>query len=173
MVKKIGNWLSAVLLGNTRELIARIDERTEHIQKDLDDIRPKVNDIYPKVDILWKDRVAPSHSPRQLNDQGNKILNESGIKEIIEEKKSYLFNLVKTKGSGNAYDAEQEVLSIVEKLPEHCPDVIDRLKTGAFNTGSSIDVVLLVGGIYFRNLVFSDLGFSVEQIDHESHTIAK
>jgi len=25
-IKKVGNWVSAVLLGNTRELIARIDE---------------------------------------------------------------------------------------------------------------------------------------------------
>jgi|SRR3989338_259367 len=164
-LKKVGNWFSAILLGNTRELIARIDERTNRILEDLKDIKPKVDDIYPKVDILWTDRVAPAHSPRRLNTYGNKILKESGIKEIIEEKKPKLLELVKTEKATNVYDAEVAVLSVVKKLPEHCPDVIDKLKTGAFNAGAGLDTVLLVGGLYLRDLVFPELGFSVEDLD--------
>ena len=124
-----------------------------------------VADIKPKVDILWKDKYAPAHSPRKLNERGEKILHDSGIKEIIEEKKDKLFELVKEKDAKNAYDAEQAVLSIVEKLPEHCPDVIEKLKTGAFKTGANIDTVLLVGGLLLRDLIFPMLGFSVEEID--------
>jgi len=164
-LKKVGNWLSAILLGNTRELIARIDERTEHILKDLDEIRPKVNDMSPKVDILWKDKVAPAHSPRRLNDYGITILNNSGIKEVIEEKRDILLNLVRKESVKNAYDAEQAILSVTNKIPEHCPDVVDRLKAGAFKTGANLDTVLLVGGVYLRDLIFPDLGFSVEDID--------
>jgi hypothetical protein len=52
IAKKVGNCLSAILLGNTRELIARIDERTLHMAADLKDIKPKVDDMYPKVGIL-------------------------------------------------------------------------------------------------------------------------
>ena len=163
--RKVGNWISAILLGNTRELIARIDERTMLMQNDLKDIKPKVDDIFPKVDILWKDKVAPAHSPRRLNDYGITILNNSGIKEVIEEKKSTLLDLVRAEGAKNAYDTEQIVLSVAKKLPEHCPDVIDRLKAGAFKTGANLDTVLLVGGIYLRDLIFPNLGFSVEEID--------
>ena len=185
-LKKVGNWFSAILLGNTRELIARIDEKTNRILEDLKDIKPKVDDMCPKVDILWTDikdikpkvddmcpkvdilwadRVAPAHSPRRLNDYGNKILTESGIKEIIKEKKPKLLELVKAEKATNVYDAEMAVLSVVKKLPEHCPDVIDKLKTGAFNAGASLDTVLLVGGLYLRDLVFPELGFSVEDLD--------
>jgi hypothetical protein len=164
-LKKVGNWVSAILLGNTRELIARIDERTMMMQKSLEDIKPKVDDMYPKVDILWKDKVAPAHSPRKLNEYGQKILKESSIKEIIDEKKATLLELVKAKGVTNAYDAEQAVLLVVKELPAHCPDVVDRLKNGAFNAGANLDTVLLVGGIYLRDLIFPDLGFSVEQLD--------
>ncbi len=138
----------------------------------LDSVEVKINDIYERfirveerVDTLWKDKVAPAHSPRQLNEYGSKILEESGIKEIIEEKKEMLLSLVKEKGATNAYDAEEAVLSVVEKLPEHCPDVVDRLKTGAFNTGASLDMVLLVGGLYLRDLIFPSLGFSVEELN--------
>lgn len=138
----------------------------------LDSVEIKLESIYERfikieerVDNLWKDKIAPAHSPRQLNEYGNKILAESGIKEIIEEKKDQLLSIVKQLGISNAYDAEQAVLSTVEKLPEHCPDVIDRLKNGAYKTGATLDTVLLVGGIYLRNLIFPSIGFSLDDID--------
>lgn len=138
----------------------------------LDTVEKQVGDIYERfikveerVNTLWGRNVATSNSPRKLNEYGLKVLNESGIKEIIEEKKNTLLPLVKAKGTTNAYDAEQAVLAVVEKLPEHCPDVIDRLKTGAFNAGATLDTVLLVGGLHLRDLIFPDLGFSVEEID--------
>jgi hypothetical protein len=164
-LKKVGNWISAILLGNTRELIARIDERTIMMQRVLEDIKPKVDDMYPKVDILWKDKVAFSHSPRELNGAGQKILKESGIKEIIDGKRAKLLEVIKAKRATNAYDAEQAVLLVVKELPEYCPDVVDRLKNGAFNAGVNIDTVLLVGGIYLRDVIFPDLGLSVERLD--------
>lgn len=172
IIQKIGNWVASLLLGNTRELIARIDERTNLMRGDLKEIKPvimtlcqKVDEISPKVDILWKDRIAPAHSHRQLNEQGNSILEKSGIKEIVCDKKDYLFNLVKDKKDQNAYDAEATILSVMMDLPNNCPDIVEKLKTGAFNTGSSIDDVLLVGAIYLRNLIFSDLGFNIQDLD--------
>lgn len=164
-IKKAGNWVSAVLLGNTRELIARIDERTNLMMNDLKDIKPKVSDMFPKVDILWKDRIAPATSPRQLNIRGKEILEKSGIKEIIDDKKETLLKIVKEKGATNSYDTEAIILSVVADLPNHCPDVVEKLKTGAFNSGASMSDVLLVGGIYLRDIIFPELGFSVEELD--------
>lgn len=161
----MGNWLSAILLGDTREQIARIDERTVHILKDLDDMRPKVNDMWPKVDILWKDRTATSHSPRQLNEMGRSVLNGSGIKEIIDEKKEHLASLVKEKNPITAYDAEQTILAVVNDLQQHYPDVTDRLKNGAFKTGADIPTLLFVGGIYLRDQIIEELGFSLVDLD--------
>jgi hypothetical protein len=135
------------------------------VEKQIGDIYERFIKVVERVNTLWGSKVATSNSPRKLNDYGLKILKESGIKEIIEEKQNTLLPLVQAKGAKNAYDAEQAVLSIVEKLPEHCPDVIDRLKTGAFNAGATLDTVLLVGGLHLRDLIFPSLGFSVEEID--------
>ena len=172
-IEKIGNFFSALLLGNTRELIARIDERTEHIQKDLDEIRPKVNEIYPRVDLMWKDRLAPSHSPRQLNDRGNAVLNDSGIRQIIDEKKVLLTDWVKQRHPSTAYDAEQMILAAVNALPEKDPELTARLKEGAFRVGADIPSLLFVGGIYLRNLIFDDLGFSLVDLDRPGDDVAK
>ncbi len=158
--KKIGNWISAILLGDTRELIARIDERTIHMQEDIKDLKNKVyNDISPKLDILWDDRVAPNHSPRQLNAKGIAILNGSGIKEVVDAKRVELLALVRERKPQNAYDAERAILDVVKELPAREPAIIDSLKYGAFKTGAAIEELLLVGGIYLRNLILPDLGF--------------
>ena len=165
-IKKVGNWLSAILLGNTRELIARIDERTEIMKKDLENIKPKVDDMFPKVDILWKDRIAPATSPRELNPKGQEILEKSGIKQIIDDKKSELLELVKQKNPKNAYDAENAILLVMATdFKEKYPELIEQLKTGAFNVGAGIDELLFVGGIYLRNLIFDDLGFKLRELN--------
>lgn len=139
--------------------------RKLQILDDLTGVRDRFAVVESRVGDMWADRAAPAHSPRKLNAYGIKILNESGIKEIIDEKKSTLLDIVKKKDIKNAYDAEQAVLLTVEKLPEHCPDIVDKLKNGAFKTGANLDTVLLVGGIYLRDLIFPDLGFSVDEID--------
>ena len=163
-VAKIGNWIAGFLLGDTRERIARIDERTLLMSKDLDEIRPKVSDMTPKVDILWKDKYAPSRSPRKLNDRGNAVLLESGIKEIIDQKRDSLLSEVHQKKATNPYDAEKIIFDIVAGLKQD-QVLVENLKNGAFATGTDIETVLLVGGLYFRDLIFPDLGFSVEDLD--------
>ena len=120
-----------------------------------------VSDIKPKVDILWKDRLAPATSPRQLNERGQIILNESGIKEIIDKKYDKLLELAKTNAptNPNPYDAEQAVFKLIEDMPERFPDIIDELKSGAFKSGEDVPAILFVGGIYFRDKIFPALGF--------------
>jgi len=139
----------------------------------LDTLEKRVGDIYDRfiktedrVESLWKDKFAPSRSPRKLNDYGQKILDGSGIREVVDNKRLKLLELVKVRAKiKNAYDAEQVIFNIMEDLPKHCPDVIDKLKTGAFNTGSSLGTVLFVGGFYLRDLIFPELGFTIDQID--------
>ena len=146
-----------VLLGAIGWFIKKILDSTQTIGKD-------VAEIKPKVDILWKDKFAPAASPRQLNDNGKRILAESGIQQIVDEKASHLENIVRGLHPASPYDAEQMILKTMVDLPIHCPDVVDRLKGGAFSTGTSIDALLFVGGIYLRNKIFSNLGFNLDDI---------
>lgn len=147
-----------LLFGIVAYFTKKIFDNTYSISKD-------VSDIKPKVDILWQDRLALSHSPKQLNEMGKDILEKSGIKEIVNEKKPKLLELVKAKEAKTPYDAEIAILGVMRQLTLHCPDIVDKLKDGAFKTGSNIDSILFVGGIYLRNEIFPDLGFSLEDLD--------
>ena len=139
--------------------------RKLQIIDDLKGIRGRFDIVESRVGDLWADRFAPAHSPRQLNDRGYNILEESGIKEIVNNKKSDLLNLVKQRNPANPYDAEIVIMEIMKELPTHCPDIIENLKQGAFKVGADIDAVLFVGGIYLRNLISKDLGLGLNDLD--------
>src|SRR3989344_7625764 len=155
-----GDWLTiiAVLTAIIGFFLVRIMNTTDRIADD-------VSDMKPKVKVLWEDKYSTAHSPRQLNDRGIEILNESGIKSIVDKKKEYLLNIVREAKPTNPYDAEKEIMLVMKDLPKHCPDIIEDLKTGAFKLGITIDVVLFAGSIYLRNMIFKDLGFDLADLD--------
>ena len=135
------------------------------IEPDLKNVRERFGIVESKVESLWKDKYAPGSSPRQLNERGTSILEESGIKEIIDKNKAKLLKAVKDKNMKNAYDAENAIFSVMQELSKHCPDVEDKLKEGAFRSGADFDGVLFVGAIYLRDLIFEDLGFKLNELD--------
>jgi len=134
------------------------------VEIDIKSIRDRFIVVEERVKTLWKDEVAPAHSPRRLNERGTNILNGSGVKDIIDEKKNGLLAVLKEKKLKNPYDAEQCILQVVSDFKKD-NDVVEKLKIGAFSVGADIDTVLLVGGLYLRDLIFPDLGFSTDQID--------
>lgn len=154
-----------ILLGVIALLFGVVVYFTKKIFDNTDSISKDVSEMKPKLEILWQDKFAPAHSPRQLNDRGKDVLDKSGIKEIIEEKKPKLLELVKAKETKNPYDAEKAIEDVMRQLPIHCPDVMDRLKDGAFKTGSDLGSILFVGSIYLRNQIFSELGFFLTDLD--------
>ena len=137
----------------------------DKIEPDLKDVREKFSSVKDRVETLWQDKFAPAHSPRQLNERGASIFEGSDVKSILERTKNKLLLAIKAKNPKNAYDAEQAILEVVAEMPKHCPEIIDELKNGAFKVGQNIDTVLLVGGIYFRNQIFPELGFSLTDLD--------
>ncbi|HEY4504206.1 MAG TPA: hypothetical protein VJI73_00350 [Candidatus Paceibacterota bacterium] len=155
-----------ILIGVIGYLLKKTFDKIEEVAKDVSDIKPKVDiiwrDMLPKLDILWRDRAVPANSPRQLNERGQKILNESGIGEIVDELENKLLDEVGKHNAANPYDAERFVERVMADLPNNHPELIDKLKLGAYNAGENMETVLYIGAIYLRNRIFPKLGFSVE-----------
>jgi hypothetical protein len=159
-----------VTSGKKLQLLDSLEETIKmDIKPDLKNLRERFAVVEDRVNFLWKDKFAPASSPRQLNERGQNILEGSGIKKIIDSKKTELFAIIRGKNFSNPYDAEQGILSMVDEF-KNDSSLINKLKTSAFSVGAEIDAVLLVGGIYLRDLIFEDLGFSLGDLD--KHAIA-
>ncbi len=154
-----------IYIGRKLQVLDTLEKTVETLGKTVDKMYERFIKVEERVNTLRKDEIAPARSPRQLNDIGIKILNESGIKDIIIEKKKELLAKVKEINPTNAYDAEQATLNVVADLPKHFPDVVPQLKDGAFRVGQGIETVLLVGGFYLRDLIFVELGFPLTDLD--------
>lgn len=61
----------------------------DEIKPELKNLKERFVVVESKVISLWRDKVAPANSPRQLNKKGESILNESGIKKLLTTKKYY------------------------------------------------------------------------------------
>ena len=153
-------WL--IHLGRKLQVLDDMQETIKkEIEPDLRDLRERFMIVEDRVKTMWLDQIAPANSPRQLNERGQHILEDSGIKEMIDQKKDDLLIALKNKELKTPYDAEEAVLEAVRNLPVQYPELVESLKSGAFKTGSDIEGILYVGGVYLRDLIFKDLGFEV------------
>jgi hypothetical protein len=139
--------------------VANLDKTIrEDIKPVLTDLRDRFAVVEDRVESLWKDKVVEAHSPRRLNERGREILRESGIKEIVDQNQKDLESVLTLKHPSTAYDVERAAVQIVMSLPKRSPEILGRLKDGAFKTGAELDMVLLVGGIYLRDKVLMKPG---------------
>jgi hypothetical protein len=145
----------------------------DEIAPDLKDMRERFALIEDRVDSLWKDKLAPARSPRVLNARGRRILKDSGIQKIVEDQRQELERVLRASNPATAYDAERQAISTVMSLPNRSPELVAKIKEGAFRVGAEVDSVLFVGGVYFRDEVFPKLGFGLlrparRQVSNES-----
>lgn len=195
-----GNWIAisaitAPIVGSIVWLIYRVGHtvnRIEQIEKDMPPLKNKISlldrmsealaDIKDKVkqipklaeDVakltgLWEGTLAASHSPRQLTPLGKSILEKSGIGKIVDERFSQILDEVREAAPENAYRAEQDIITVVGKFREDNA-LLSALENGAFQSGSDVDSVLLVGAIYIRDRVLEALGIEPEIIAPPSQT---
>jgi hypothetical protein len=168
----------AVLLGGIGYLIKRILDRTDTITEDIEEVREDIADMKPKIetlwalradtadtksktDILWELRFASNKSPLQLNEEGLKVFETSGIKEIVDGSKPRLLEALKEKNPQNAYQLQEGAKEVLLTLKQD-PATVLRLEEGAYNAGVDVDSVLFVGSLYFRNLALPEFQFPSE-----------
>jgi len=147
----------ANLKSSVRDLEKSLDE---DVKPPLVDLRDRFAVVEDRVESLWKDKFAPAQSLRALNERGQEILEKSGIKDIVDERRAELEGMLRVRNPRTAYDAERDAIACVRTLPESVPELLDAIKAGAFRVGADIAGVLFVGGIYFRDAVLPTLEFA-------------
>jgi hypothetical protein len=176
-----------VLLGGLTLLIRGIfklgqyHNRFTSLEKFVDEtIKPALEQLEQKIDNLGNDlsgkiesirianasdKVTESHSPRQLNDYGKRVLEQSGVKDIVEAQFDALVKKVRSQKPQNAYQGEQLILNAVEALRAN-PELKNKIEDGAYQSGDTVDTVLLVGGVYIRDRILEKLDLKPEDIDN-------
>lgn len=155
-------------LGRFTQKLSTLETDVTAIKTELQTTRKDLTDrIDSLINISIQKALSESNSPRQLNSEGTRVLNNSGMDTIVDEKFDAILEEVRSRNPENAYQAEQAVLDVVEDLMSD-PVIKDAVENGAFQSGYPVPGVLFVGGLYVRDRVLQELGFVVSDIDQHT-----
>lgn len=152
--------------------IARFAERMKNVEGETKNIRNEIvsarTELTKRIDdlinISLQSGLSKANSPRVLTEEGMKVLRNSGIDQVVDDKFEYIVRKVDEKKPDNAYQAQQGTLDVVEELIND-ETLRDAIENGAFQSGYPIPAVLYVGGLYIRDRVLEELGFDTKEID--------
>jgi hypothetical protein len=142
----LGTWYAAYRLGKVETKVEGFDERIKTLEGRLDN-------------------AFAGRSPLALLEKGRLILNESGLKEYIDNNKTELFEQCqKNSGMGNPYDIQEAAFKFFDQVTLPA-GLENKLKTAAYKHGVTMETVRRVGGIYFRDICLDRSGYKPEDLD--------
>ena len=124
VAQKIGGFVSTLLLGNTKEIIIRTDERVvglmeamKEVKKSVDDFRVSITDHGANINALKiHTKYGVSHSPTVPSEEGKKLLGKSKFDQQYPQLKTKIFTLMDTMSLRTLYDYEAGAVKALEGL---------------------------------------------------------
>lgn len=153
--------------GTLKTKVGEIDKDVDEIKKDTKSFSKDIATIKAVVLREAQDDYAVAHSPRRLTPKGKNVLIKSGIKAVIDANKDKILTLAIDKNPKTAYDAEICVLEVVSSFIKSDEPLLNTIKEKTFKLGEDLNIVLFVGGIYFRDYALPKLGFEIGDVDKQ------
>lgn len=149
--EKIGNFIASVLLGNTREVIARVDERTKLMLDDLREVKNSVSVHSSDIRALQvHTNFGISHSPTVPSKKGEKLLEDSGFNKIYPEVKEKIFTILDKKKVRTLYDYEKEAEKSLWSIKDD--RLFDDIKDYALNHPETpLDFIFIIASWILRD----------------------
>lgn len=142
ITKKIGNFVSNILLGETKEKIIRTDEGIKRIDENIKDIKGDCRSIWEILSkhgenirgLMVHTKYGFSNSPTVPNELGKKLLEDSGFDETYLKIKNEIFALMDSYNLRTLYDYEKGSEKALEQL-KNSPSM-DKIKNHSVNNPS-------------------------------------
>ncbi len=158
-IEKIGGWISTLLLGKTKEIIIRTDERVHGLLKTTDDIRKSIDDFRTSIATHGSDikalqihtRYGISNSPTVPNAEGEKLLADAGFyKTVLPVLEKEIFALMDSEGLRTLYDYEKGAEKVLDSLKNN--PAMDCLKEYAVNhPDESLELIFRIASWVIRD----------------------
>lgn len=146
--------------GRLNTLVSDITTDVRELKDDVKDVRERFAGLEGKTSGLYQ-----ANSPISLTKDGDKALQESGLKEYVDHNKQVLIDACDSGADMRTpYDVQECVFEFFDshELPQ---EIEDQVKTYAYNQGLKLDVLLRVGAIYLRDIALIQKGFDPKDID--------
>lgn len=141
--------------------------RFTKLETDVDWIKSLLKNL--KILFGNKDVQAfEKQSPIELTPKGEELLEKSGLKEYISNKRNDFISKCKSaKNVHTAYDVQEYIFNLIDEWKFNA-DFEKKLKNYSYKKGVELDIMRRIGGIYLRNICLSKMNLDKQDIDkHE------
>lgn len=156
--EKVGGWISTLILGQTKEIIIRTDERVQNLAKTTDELKQSLDAFREALNSHGLDikalqvhtKYGVSNSPTVPSELGKKLLADSGFDTQYPKIKEKLFALMDTMSLRILYDYEVGAFEALKKLQND--PAIDPLKDYSINhPDAPLDLIFKVASWVVRD----------------------
>ena len=153
-----------VLVGRRLQILDDLKETCDKLVTKATSIDNRVSNIEGRLGIGF---TSPG-SPVRLTPKGMQLLNESGAKAIVDNednKKEILNGICLESKPKTAYDVQEKTKQTIKGMSDN--KMFIPLKDYVFAQGTSLEILLDIVAIYFRDTALEHCGFKVEDLDNK------
>jgi hypothetical protein len=137
--------------------LTKTDTKVDNVEKQITNLTGRV------------DKVVGSSSPISLLEKGKVILEDSGLKNFIDNKKEELMkNCQDKKKIKTSYDAQEISFSFFDDYKFE-KSFEDKLKQSAYKNGVSMNMIRRIAGIYFRDICLDYHNLKIDDIGKQEN----
>ena len=148
--------------------MGRYAEKVDQLEKC--DIQKRLSHLEGEQDAR-KDMAAflQTKSPLSYNEKGQKLLEDSRGKDYVDSHLEEMRTEVKSRNPKSAYDVQEMSMGAIKTFAQR--DDFVPLKNFIFQQGISLDTLAAVMGIYLRDHILPQFGYSHDDIDRSAPII--
>lgn len=142
--------------------IGKYKEKVDNLKTDHDKHDGKITDMKSELDRLLEFKVNvqkfvdsniyKNQSPLSLTEYGQKLVDDSGFKEVFENTKDDLVTMLEQQNPSSQYDTQEKARALMDSLTDYAP--FELLKKYAFEHGADLGQILRSGAIMLRDYYF-------------------
>lgn len=151
----VGGAGALLALGTYREKIKRIEKDHEKLDVKVTEMKSELDKLLEFKTSATKyidSKIYKDQSPLSLTTYGQKLVTDSGFKEIFENTKDDLVSMLEQQNPSSQYDVQEKARALMDSLTEYAP--FELIKKYAFEHGADFGQILRAGGILLRDYYF-------------------
>ena len=158
------NWIYFLgIMGSLIAIAWYTSGRFSKLETAIEWLKDSMKDLKVDSDNL-KQKAFGNASPIVLTDKGNELLNDSGLKGYIDQKRNELIKSCEIKRDTNAYEVQEFIFGFFDNLKFES-EFENKIKQYAYRKGVTLELLRRVGAIYFRGICLGEFQMKEEDID--------
>jgi hypothetical protein len=152
----------ALLQENGKDIKENFQEFRTDLKETNRNLAENSKDIATIKGLIDLGNFAKSSSPLNLTDEGLDLLESIGLTNYIDSHFTDLWQNMQIYSTRTPYDIQESAREVMFDLAD--TDILDKMKHAAYQKGTTLETITILGSIYLRNKALQSQGLSIDDV---------